>query len=94
MRIVDNAQQRSLVGDLGKERQRREPDEEPIGRFAQAQPESRGEGVALRVRQIGQTVQHGRAELMQACERKLHLGLDARRPRDAALGRARNEVLE
>ena len=94
LRVVDDAEQRLLLGHLGQEGQRREPDEESIGRFTRAQPEGRGKRVALRVRQMRETIQHRRAELMQAGERKLHLGLDARRPRDPTFRRARGEVLQ
>ena len=41
-----------------------------------------------------QAIHERRAELMQPGERELHLRLDARRPRDAAAGRAAHEVVE
>ena len=92
--IVDEAEQRSLLGHFGQEGQGSEPDEESIGRFTRAQAEGRGERVALGVRQLRETIQHRQAELMQAGERKLHLGLDPRGPRDATFRPARGEVLE
>ena len=85
--IVDEAEQRSLLGHFGQESQGCETDEESIRRFTRAQSESSGERVALGARQMREAIQHRQAELMQAGERKLHLGLDARCLRDATFRR-------
>ena len=81
--VVDQAQQRRLLGSLGHEAQRREADQEAIGLLARAQPERGLERVALRQRQPLEAVEQRAAQLMQAGERKLHLRLDAHRANDA-----------
>ena len=48
------------------------------------QPEGDEQSILLRAGHPLEPVEHGRAELVQASERELHLRLDARRPRDAA----------
>ena len=48
LRVIDDGGQRLLLGDLGEQRQRGQPDQEPVGRSAGAAPEHRRERVALR----------------------------------------------
>ena len=48
LRVVNDAGQRLLVGDLGEQRQRGQPDQEPVGHSAGAAAEHRRERVALR----------------------------------------------
>ena len=54
LRVVDDADERLLLGDLGEQRQRGQADQEPVGRRRRAQPEHRRERIALR---IGQAVE-------------------------------------
>ena len=57
-------------------------------------PNAVRQGVALRRRKMFQPIQHRHAELMQAGERKLHLGLHTRGPQDSALRRRSREVVQ
>ena len=94
LRVVDEADQRLLLGDLGEQRQRGEPDQEPVGRRAGAQPEHRRERFALRDGQPVEAVEHGRAELMEAAVGELHLRLDADGRRDVPAVDPVGEVAE
>ena len=94
LRVVHDAEQGPLLRDAAEQGQHGEADQEAIGRVAAAQPERRAEGVALRIRQALEAVQPRRAELVQAGERELHLGLDARSPPDAAARGPRQQVLQ
>ena len=82
LRVVDDADERLLLGDLGEQRQRGQPDQEPVGRRAGAEPEHRGERIALRDGQAIESIQHRRAELMEPAVGQLHLRLDAHGRRD------------
>ena len=82
LRVVDDADERLLLGDLGEQRQRREPDQEAVGCRRRAQPEHRRERVALRAGQPLEVLQHRRAELVQPAVGELHLRLDADGARD------------
>ena len=94
LRVVDDAGERLLLGDLGKERQRRERHEEPVGRRPGAPSEHGREGVALRSRQPLELIQHRRAELVKAAVGELHLGLDAYGSRDAPAFGAVGHVIQ
>ena len=82
LRVVDDADERLLLGDLGKQRQRGEPDEEAVGRRAGAPAEHGRERVPLRHRQPIEAIQHRRAELVETAVGELHLRLDALGSRD------------
>jgi hypothetical protein len=86
LRVVDDAGQRLLLGGLGEQRERGQPDQEPVGRSAGAAAEHRGERVALRDGQPAKMVQHGRTELVEAGIGQLHLRLDASSSRDVPAG--------
>jgi hypothetical protein len=86
LRVIDEADQRLLLGDLGEQRQRGQPYQEPVGRGAGAAAEHRRERVALRTGQPAEPVQHRRAQLVQAGISQLHLRLDADGPRDVPVG--------
>ena len=64
------------------EAQHGQTDQKAIRRRTRAEAEGRAERIALRARQPIQMAQQRRAELMNAGERELHLGLDSRSPRD------------
>ena len=84
--VVDEAQQRSLRGDLGQQVQRGQSDQEAVGGRAGRQSQRHAERGLLGLRQRSQPVEHRRAELVQPRERQLHLGLDAGDARDAEPG--------
>ena len=86
LRVVDDADQRLLLGDLGEQRQRGQPDQEPVGRRTAAPAEHRRERVALRDGQPVEVIEHGRAELMEAAVGQLHLRLDADGRREVPVG--------
>jgi hypothetical protein len=48
LRVIDQADQRTLLRDVRQQSQRRQRDEETVGRRARALPEHRGERLALR----------------------------------------------
>jgi hypothetical protein len=89
--IIDQAQQRPLLGGVGEQAEHRQADQEPVGLRPRTHPERRPERVALRRRQPPEAAQHRPAQLMQAGKGKLHLRLDPGRPGDpkapGALGR-------
>ena len=94
LRIVDDADQRPVLGRVRQQAQDRQADEEAIRGVAVAQAERGAERLALRVGEAVQAIDERRAELMQPREGELHLGLDARRPRDAEPRRAPHQILE
>ena len=94
LRVVHDRDQRPLLGHVGQQAQDGQTDQEAIRGVAVAQPEGRAERVALRAGQALQAIHERRAQLLEAGERELHLGLDARRPGEGAPGRAPREVLE
>ena len=73
LRVVDQAHQRTLLGRLGQEAQHRQGDEEVVRGGALLQPEGDPQRILLRAGQPVEPVEHGRAQLMQARERELHL---------------------
>jgi hypothetical protein len=75
--VVDDAQERLLLGDLREQGQRGESDEEPIRGGALTRSEDRREGVALRHGESLDVPEHRAAQLMQAAVGELHLRLDA-----------------
>ena len=84
LRVIDEAQQRLLLRDVGQQAEHRQPDQETVRRLACAQTERRRQRIALRTGKSLEAIEERRAQLMQAGERELHLGLDARRARDPA----------
>ena len=77
LRIVDQAQQRSFLGDLGHQAQHGQGHEEVVGRITGSQAQRDPQGGLLGLGQRGVIGQHRRAELVQPCERQLHLSLNA-----------------
>jgi hypothetical protein len=80
--VVDDHEEGPALGHLREERQRGQADEETVRRPAGRQPEHGPERVALRLGERVDGVHHRCAELVQAAERQLHLGLDTDRARD------------
>jgi hypothetical protein len=85
--LVDQAQQRPLLGRLAEQAQHRHRDQEPVVGPAREAPALRGaeaegaaEGRRLRAGQPAGQAQHGPEQLVQGGERQLGLGLDPGRP--------------
>ena len=94
LRVVDEAQERLLLGGFGEETENREPDEERARRLSGAEPEGDAERVTLRIRKTLDELQDRRAELLQRRVVELHLPLDARSPDDAKVLARLDRVLE
>jgi hypothetical protein len=77
LQIVHEAQQWLLLSHLGQERERGQAHQEAVGRSPGAEAERDAHRVLLRRRQRLDPVEERRAELVQAGERQLPLGLDA-----------------
>ena len=80
--VLDDADQRLLLCNLGHQRQGGQPHQEPVRGRTFAQPEDRGQRVALRDGQAVKVLQHRRTQLMEAGVREFHLRLHAPGPRD------------
>ena len=94
LRVVDHADQRKRFGGLGQQAQDGHGHQEAIRGSALLQAERDLQRGALGRRQRLQPVEQRRAQMMQAGERELHLGLHAHRPRDATPGRLAGDVLQ
>lgn len=84
LRVVDDADERLLLGGVGEQAQDGQADQEAIRRGTGAHAERRVQRVALRDWQMPETAKHRCAQRMQAGECELHLGLDPRYPGDPA----------
>jgi len=58
LRVVDDGEQRPVLGRLGHQAEDREPDQERVRRLPGAEPERHGERLALRIRQPLHEVEH------------------------------------
>ena len=81
LRVVDEAEQRPFLGDVGQQAQRGQRDQE-AGGVAGLEAEGHSQGDLLRLGQRVEPPEHRRAEPVQPGERQLHLGLDPRDLRD------------
>ncbi len=86
--VIHQADQRVLVGDLGQQAQRGQPDQEPVRRRARPRPNAVRSACTLGSRQALEAVQHRRAQLVQPGEGELHLRLDTDGARHPAARRA------
>lgn len=84
LRVIDHAHQRLLLRHVGEQTQHGESDQESVRRLPGVHPESRRQRITLRLGQAIEMLQHRRAQLVQAGEGQLHLGLDARRSGEPA----------
>jgi hypothetical protein len=84
LRVIDDADQRSVLRDIREQTQDREADEEPIRRIATAQTKRGAKRIALRAGKALDAVQERCAQLLQSGVRELHLRLDSGRPGDPA----------
>ena len=94
LRVVDDAEERLLLGDLSEQRQRREPHQQTVGCRTGAPPEHRRERVALRAGKPFEVVQHRRAKLMEPAVGELQLRLDADGRRSVPVGAAVGQIAE
>jgi len=65
LRVVDDAQQRAVVGHHRQQRQDRQPDQQRIRRAPRHQPEGARQRVPLRPRQVVDPIEHRQAQLVQ-----------------------------
>ena len=94
MSVLDQTEQRPLLGRGGQQAEHGESDQEPVRDVTGCEAQGDVQRVLLRLRQRVESVEHRRAELMDAGERQLHLRLDARDLRDTESRRLPGDVLE
>ena len=94
LRIVDEAHERSHLGRLGQQAQRRQGHQEAVRGSAILQPERHTQRIPLRTGQPVQPVENRRTQLMQPGERQLHLRLNTRHPDDPTPQRPLSHVLQ
>jgi hypothetical protein len=92
LRVIHDAQKGAFCRGLREQAQYRQSDQESIRRGTLGEPENDLKGLALRNRKPPQAIEHRRAELVQACERQLHLGLDADRLHDGQARRRPDQI--
>ena len=92
--IVDQADQRLLLGHLGEQAQDGQGNEKAIRRRSGTGAESRPQRIALRGRETLEAIQHRRQQLVQPGECKLHLRLDTGGARHAAARRLLDHVIQ
>ena len=92
LRIVDDADKRLLLGDVGEQRQRGQSHQESLGRRACTKSEHGLERFPLRGWQPVETIQHAPTELMEAAVRQLHLRFDPDRGDEMPAGDAVDQV--
>jgi hypothetical protein len=80
MRVVDDGEERPLLGCLGHKAKYSQSDQERIWRRPRAESKCDAECLVLRPREAVQKVEKRGAELLQRGEWQLHLRLDAGRP--------------
>src|SRR4029077_1351823 len=94
MRVIDDAQKRLLLGNLGEQAQDREADQELIRCRPGAEPERDPKRVVLGLGQALHEVEEWSTQLLSRCERELHLSLDPDGPGDPKLGCSLDRILE
>src|SRR5918995_5213546 len=75
LRIVDEAEDRLILGGLGEQAQRRERHEEAVAHLRREAQRS-AEGIGLRPRKALEMAEDGADDLVQGCEGELRLRLD------------------
>jgi len=75
--VVDDAQQRAVIGGGRHQAQHGQPDQETVGRRADSRPKRRSARHAA-VRQFVDVLHQRCAQLLQSCEGQLHVGLHTR----------------
>jgi hypothetical protein len=92
--IVDQAEQRVLLGHVGQKAQHRQPDQEPIWRRPGTHAERGPQRLALWSREPLEAVQHRPQQLVQPGEGELHLRLDPGDASHPAAGRLLGQVVQ
>lgn len=92
--VVDEAQHRSVFGELRKESQTGNADEESISTSCVRQAQRAANGVGLRWWKAFKEVEHRSRELMEPRERKVGLGLYTAGGEDTHVGRLLTRILE
>jgi hypothetical protein len=94
LRVVHDADKRSVFRNVRQQTQHRQADEEPIRRGAVPQTERGAKRIALRAGKALQAIHERCAQLLQPCVREFHLRLDTDRPGNAAPGRVLRQILQ
>jgi hypothetical protein len=94
VRVVDDAHERLLLGNLRKERQGRESNQESVRSWACTESEHGRKGVSLRLRESLQLLEHRGADLVKAAVSEFQLGLDTGGSRDTPAIELLREVVE
>jgi hypothetical protein len=94
VRVVDQAQERLLLGGFGEEAENREPDKKRARRLSRVEPEGDAERVSLRIGETLAQVEERRTELLQRGVVEFHLPLDACSPGDTKILARLDRVLE
>jgi hypothetical protein len=92
--VVDQADEWTLLGNLGEQAQDAEPDQKRVRGGPCTEAERGAQRVALRDREAFELIEHRRAQLMQPGEGELHLRLDRGGTRDATAGGAIGHVIQ
>ena len=94
LRVVDDAEQGTLLSHLRDQAQDPQADEKPVRGCARAEPEHDLHGLTLWSRQPLEPIEQRCAQLMQARVGQLHLGLHPHRPDDGEIRRRLDQVLQ
>jgi hypothetical protein len=94
VRVIDNSQQRPLLGRLGQQAEDRQSKQERIRRGPRDESERHAKRLVLRLRETVHKVEERGTQLLNRCERELHLGFDPGRPGDPQPARSLDRVVE
>src|SRR5258706_6511427 len=94
LRVVDDAEERSVFGGLGQQTQDSEADKEWARSIPWRKSERDAKRVALRRRKAHPEREDGRAQLLKRRERELDLPFDAHRPGDPKAVALLNGVIQ
>jgi hypothetical protein len=94
MRVVNNSQERPLLGRLGQQAEDGQSNQERVWRGARDESERDAKRLVLGLRETVQQVEERGTQLLNRCERELHLRFDPPRPGDPKLARGLNRVFE
>jgi hypothetical protein len=92
--VIHEAHQGTILADVGQQAEDGHPDEKAIRRRPRFQSECCRECVMLGRGQATEVVEKRGAQLVEAAEGELHLGFDARGPRNQAVRRAVLDVVK
>jgi hypothetical protein len=92
--VIDNSQERPLLGRLGQQAENGQTNQERIRRGARDQSERDGKRLVLGLRETVRKVEERGTQLLSRRERELHLRFDPGRPGDPKLARSLDRILE